>query len=208
MWQPTQSSLSNCAGEKRWVYLLLNKTTCLALRQEEGWNWRGEQRAWKRRKSSPRSLFTTGTGDWRGLSCCFWWLKAAAILANLSGMVQEALLPYLGQTVIYLRCSAPTANNQLKLAYFFTVVTEPATLSQLCASEQGSANPEKVLESLFLSVLLLSFVLFPFFFFFFSFDYVYNLPFLCYFENSDLFLVSSPTGRFCVLTVSCYNIHW
>lgn len=67
-------------------------------------------------------------------------------------MVQEDLLPYLRQTLIYLRCCAPTANNQLKLAYFFTFVTEPAALSQLCLSEQGSTDPEKVLESLFLYV--------------------------------------------------------
>lgn len=87
--------------------------------------------------------------------------KSAAVLANLSGTVEEVLLPYLGQTVIYLRCSAPTANNQLRLAYFFTIVTEPATLSQLCASEQESTNPEKVLLSLILCVsspLVLSFV--------------------------------------------------
>lgn len=30
---------------KCWVYLLLNKKTCLAVRQEEGWNWNEEQRA-------------------------------------------------------------------------------------------------------------------------------------------------------------------
>lgn len=164
MWQPTQISLSNCAGWKRWIYLLLNKTTCLALRWEEGWIWREEQRA-RRRQSSPRSLFTTGMGDLRGVACWLWWLKATAVLANLSGTVEEVLLPYLGQTVIYLRCSAPTANNQLRLAYFFTIVTEPATLSQLCASEQESTNPEKVLLSLFLHVssLVLFFFLFLYF---------------------------------------------
>lgn len=96
-------------------------------------------------------------------------------------MVQEVLLPYLEQTVIYLRCSESTANNQLQLACFFTLVTEPATLSQLCASEQGSTNPEKVLESLFLHVsspLILLFSLFSLFF-----SCVYNPRFLCYFEN-------------------------
>lgn len=123
-------------------------------------------------------------GDWRGLSCWLWWLKTAAFLANLSGMVQEVLLPYLGQTVIDLRCSAPTANNQLRSAYFFTIVIEPVTLSQLCASEQGSTNPEKVLLSLFLRVyspLVLFFLFFPLL----SFNYVYKPPFLCYLENLD-----------------------
>lgn len=127
--------------------------------------WGAESRG--KEKILSKVTFTAGMGDWRGLSCCFWWLKAAAVLANLSGMVQEVLLPYLEQTVIYLRCSESTANNQLQLACFFTLVTEPATLSQLCASEQGSTNPEKVLESLFLHVsspLILSFSLFSLFF--------------------------------------------
>lgn len=104
-----------------------------------------------------------GRGDWRELSCCFWWLRAAAALASLSGVVQEDLLPYLRQTLIYLRHSAPTANNQPKLAYFFTFVTEPAALSQLCLWT-GKLRPRKSL-SLPLRVSSLSC---PFFFFFSS----------------------------------------
>lgn len=106
--------------------------------------------------------------------------------AGLSGMVQEDLLPYLRQTLIYLRCCAPTANNQLKLAYFFTFVTEPAALSQLCLSEQGGTDPEKVLESLFLyvssPVILCLFFFSPYFF-----SCVYNPPFLCYLEILEFF---------------------
>lgn len=45
-----------CWG-KCWFYLLLNKTTCLALRQEEGWSWYEEQRAWRRRKSCSKVTF-------------------------------------------------------------------------------------------------------------------------------------------------------
>lgn len=114
--------------------------------------WGAEGTKKKRKNPTPRSPFSTEMGDWRELSYCFWWLRAAAILANLSGMVQEDLLPYLRQTLIYLRCCAPTANNQLKLAYFFTFVTEPDALSQLCLSKQESADLEKVLESLFLRI--------------------------------------------------------
>lgn len=62
------------------------------------------------------------------------------------GMVQEDLLPYLGQTLIYLRHSVLTANNQLKLAYFFTFVKEPAALAQLCLFKEGSTEPEEVLQ--------------------------------------------------------------
>lgn len=74
------------------------------------------------------------------------------MLASLSGMVQEDLLPYLRQTLIYLRHCAPTANSQLKLAYFFTFVKEPAALAQLCFYKEGSTEPEKVLKSLFLFI--------------------------------------------------------
>lgn len=106
--------------------------------------WGAEGRKKKKILLQGHLLPKLGRGDWRELSYCFWWLRAAAVLASLSGMVQEDLLPYLRQTLIYLRHYAPTANNQLKLAYFFTFVTEPAALSQLCLYEQGSTDPEKV----------------------------------------------------------------
>lgn len=107
--------------------------------------------------------------------------------AGLSGTVQEDLLPYLRQTLIYLRGCAPTANNQLKLAYFFTFVTEPAALSQLCLSERGSTDPEKVLESLFLYISSPIILCLFFFFLPYFFSYVCSPPFLCYLEILEFF---------------------
>ncbi|KAF3854822.1 hypothetical protein F7725_022877 [Dissostichus mawsoni] len=46
-------------------------------------------------------------------------------------MLQEDLLPYLRQPLIYLECRAPTANDRLKLDYFFPFVSRPAALAQL-----------------------------------------------------------------------------
>lgn len=53
------------------------------------------------------------------------------MLVNLSGAVQEDLLPYLRQALIYLRLCAPTTNNQPKLACFPAFVKKPAALAQL-----------------------------------------------------------------------------
>lgn len=183
--------------EKCWVYLLLNKKTCLAVRQEKGWNWNEEQGGLKKKILLQGHLLPKlGRGDWRELSCCLWWLRAAAVLANLSGVVREDVLPYLRQTLIYLRRSAPTANNQPKLAYFFTFVTEPAALCQLCLWT-GKLKPRKSL-SLLLSVSSSSC---PFFFFFFLIlNYVFNSPFsFCYLGTFPF----SSAHRCSFLTVSC-----
>lgn len=198
MWQPTQSSLSNCAGEKRWVYLLLNKTTCLALRQEEGWNWRGEQRAGKRRrKSSPRSLFTTGMGDWKGLDGSKllqswqisqeWFRKLCCHTWGRQSFIWDAVLRLL-----------TTSSNWLIFSQLSR--SQPHCLS--CVPLNREVETQKVLGVIILMCSPLPLIC-PSSFFFLSFNYVYNLPFLCYFENLDLFPISSPTGRFSVLTVSC-----
>lgn len=60
------------------------------------------------------------------------------VQTGLPGLHQEDLLPYLRQPLIYLECRAPTANDQLKLDYFFPFVSRPAALAQLriCAQER------------------------------------------------------------------------
>ena len=74
-------------------------------------------------------------------------------------MLQEDLLPYLRQLLIYLECCAPTANDQLKLDYFFPFVSWPAALAQLRICVEGRHRTMKVLNSFFS-------LLFFFFFFF------------------------------------------
>lgn len=69
---------------------------------------------------------------------------------SLPGTLREDLLPYLGQTLIYLRRGAPAANDQLKLAYFFTFVRQPAALAQLRICEERKRRTKKVSHSFLL----------------------------------------------------------
>lgn len=68
---------------------------------------------------------------------------------GLPGMLQEDLLPYLRQPVIYLECCAPTANDQLKLDYFFPFVSWPAALAQLRICVEAKLWTMKVPNSFF-----------------------------------------------------------
>jgi hypothetical protein len=72
-------------------------------------------------------------------------------------MLQEDLLPYLRQPLIYLECGAPTANDQLKLDYFFPFVSQPAALAQLRICAEGRCRTMKVSQ---ISLALLIFVSF------------------------------------------------
>lgn len=74
---------------------------------------------------------------------------AAMVQTGLPGMLQEDLLPYLRQPLVYLECGAPTANDQLKLDYFFPFVSQPAALAQLRICAEGRCRTMKVSHSFF-----------------------------------------------------------
>lgn len=80
------------------------------------------------------------------------------VWTGLPGMLQEDLLPYLRQPLIYLECRAPTANDQLKLDYFFPFVSRPAAPAQLriCAKRERRRTmsvPNSFFSLLFISCL-------------------------------------------------------
>lgn len=80
-----------------------------------------------------------------------------ALAQDLSAMALEDLLPYLRQPLISSSLCARAANNQLKLADFFTFVREPAALAQLSICRKGSRElerGEKSFKSLFLFISL------------------------------------------------------
>lgn len=101
----------------------------------------------------------------------------AGVWSGLPGMLQEDPLPHLRQPLIYLESCSPTANDQLKLDYFFPFVCRPAALAQLHICVDGTLKTTKVPDS-FLSLL-------------------FSLRFFCLF----LFL-SSQLERFSVLVLS------
>jgi len=68
---------------------------------------------------------------------------------GLPGLLQEDLLPYLRQLLIYLECFGPTANDQLKLDYFFPFVSRPAALAQLCVGADGENAQDNESSKLF-----------------------------------------------------------
>lgn len=71
------------------------------------------------------------------------------VRAGLPGMLQEDLLPYLRQMLIYLECCARTANDLLKLDYFFPFVSGPAAPAQLRICAEGRRRTMEVPNSFF-----------------------------------------------------------
>lgn len=107
VWQPTQISLSNCAGEKCWVCLLLNKTTCLALetggRMELAWGTEGR----KKKKIFSKVTFYHRDGRLKrtfllllmAKGCC----NPGKSLRNGSG--RSAPVPEAGSNLSEIQCS-------------------------------------------------------------------------------------------------------